>query len=261
VSEHHDPPGGDSDWLPRTSARARDSFEERANRLLGSGTDGASQSSGAIIPFEQFARRKSGGLDTQSMFSGVTGPLAGSMLPANYVGGQTTLRGTVNPMTGLEEPVEEQGEQHLIFSLESFECAFKAEHIQTVERVPEITAVPNVASWIDGVIHLRGQIISVVDLRSFLGLERQPSSARTRVVAGRIGDLVIGLVVDGVSEMRGILPNMIQLQQLTRSVPGWAASYVSGIASVGTRSVLLIDIERLLLSEKMHQYQSHGSHT
>ncbi len=261
MSDKNDPPGGESDWLPRTSARGRDSFEERASRLLGDRTERAGQSSGAIIPFEPFARRKSGALDPQSVFSRVTGPLGGSMFPADYGGGQMTLRGTVNPLTGLEEPVEEQGDQHLIFSLESYECGFKAEHIQTVERLREVTVVPNVAPWVEGVIHLRGQIISVVNLRSFLGLERQPPSSRSRVVAGRVGDLVIGLVVDGVSEMRGILPNMIQLQQLSRFVPGWAAPYVTGIASLATRSVLLIDMERLLLSEKMHQYQqSYGAH-
>ena len=76
------------------------------------------------------------------------------------------------------------------------------------------------------------------------------------LVVGRVGELAIGLVVDGVSEMRGILPNMIQLQQITRALPGWAAPYVSGIATVGARTVMLIDVEHLLLSEKMHRYQS-----
>jgi chemotaxis signal transduction protein len=96
----------------------------------------------------------------------------------------------------------------------------------------------------------------VVDLRSFLGLERQAPSSRTRLVATKVGDLVIGLVVDGISEMRGILPNMIQLQQIASSLPGWAAPYVSGIAQIGNRSVMILDMERLLLSEKMHRYQA-----
>ncbi len=212
---------------------------------------------GAIIPFEQFARRKTGGLDTERYSTSSGSSLSASMLAASYAGGQQlTLRGTINPATGAEEHLEDLGEQYLIFSLENVECAFKAEYVQGVERLPEVTPVPNVAYWIDGVIHSRGQIISVVDLRSFLGLERLPSSSRTRLIVGRVRDLVIGLVVDGVSEMRGILPNMIQLQQISRALPGWAAPYVNGIASVGTRSILLIDMERLLLSEKMHRYQS-----
>src|SRR5438128_1275588 len=60
------------------------------------------------------------------------------------------------------------GEQYLIFSLVEREFALKAEHIQGVERLSDITPVPNIASWVNGVINLRGSIASVVDLRAFL---------------------------------------------------------------------------------------------
>ncbi len=212
------------------------------------------QNNGSIIPFESFVRRRTVGGD----LSGPTGPLSSSALSSSFVGGQMSLHGTFNPLAGTNsgETVEDPGEQHLIFSLAGLDFGIKAEHVQTVDRLPEVTLVPNVAYWIDGVIHLRGQIISVVDLRSFLGLDRQPVSPRTRLVAGRIGELVIGLVVDGISEMRGIQPQMIQLHEAMRALPAWAAPYVSGLAMVGTRSVILLDVERLLLSEKMHRYHS-----
>lgn len=248
MSERHDPPGGESVWRPGTA--------ERVGGALPGGTDLASQMSGAIIPFEPFARRKAGSADLYSQPLGSTQLSGASLFPPASAGGQMILHGTIGPATGIVENTEEPGEQHLIFSLDSFECGMKTEHIQTVERLPEVTPVPHVVSWIDGVVHLRGQIISVVDLRSFLGLERQPLSARTRLVAARLGDLVIGLVVDGISEMRGILPNMIQLQQIMSSLPGWAAPYVGGIAKIGNRSVMVLDMERLLLSEKMHRYQA-----
>jgi len=256
VSDRQDWPGGESARPRGASERSRDGAGEFG---LGRGTGGMSsgnQNSGSIIPFEPFARRKTGGLDADRYFPGANSSLSASMLTASYAGTPLTMRGTINSVTGAEESGEDLGEQYLIFSLEGFECAFKAEYVQAVERLPDVTPVPNVAYWIDGVIHSRGHIVSVVDLRSFLGLERLPASARTRLVVGRVGELAIGLVVDGVSEMRGILPNMIQLQQITRALPGWAAPYVGGMAIVGTRSVILIDMERLLLSEKMHRYQS-----
>jgi purine-binding chemotaxis protein CheW len=254
VSNRQDGPGGESIKSPGAAGRPRENEDAFGFNRWADPKEPGSQGSGAIIPFEPFARRKTGGLDPDLYFAGSGSSLSSSMLTAN-AGGQLTLRGTVNPF-GNEENVEELGEQYLIFSLENFECAFKAEYVQAVERLPEVTPVPNVAYWIDGVIHSRGHIVSVVDLRSFLGMERQPPSSRTRLVIGRVGELAIGLVVDGVSEMRGILPNMIQLQQIMRALPGWATPYVTGIATVGVRSVLLIDMERLLLSEKMHRYQS-----
>lgn len=256
MSDRQDRPGGESRRPLGAAGRPRDNEEAFDFSRWADTNEPGSQSSGAIIPFEPFARRKTGGLDPEQYFAGAGSSLSASMLSASFAGGQLALRGTVNPALGNEENVEDLGEQYLIVSLENFECAFKAEDVQAVERLPEVTPVPNVAYWIDGVIHSRGHIVSVVDLRSFLGMERLPPSARTRLVIGRVGELVIGLVVDGVSEMRGILPNMIQLQQIMRALPGWATPYVTGIASVGVRSVLLIDMERLLLSEKMHRYQS-----
>src|SRR2546429_2306444 len=56
-----------------------------------------------------------------------------------------------------------QGEQYLVFSLGDCEFAVKAEHVQIVERLSEITALPNVTSWIKGIVNLRGSIVSVVD--------------------------------------------------------------------------------------------------
>ncbi len=256
VSDRQDWPGGESPRPPGASDRSHESAAEFGFSRLSGGMDSGSQGNGAIIPFEPFARRKTGGLSAENYLTGANSSLSASLFAASYPGNPLTLRGTINAATGAEESGEEAGEQYLIFSLENIECAFKAEQVQAVERLPEVTPLPNVAYWIDGVIHSRGHIISVVDLRSFLGLDRQPSSARTRLVIGRARELVIGLVVDGVSEMRGILPNMIQLQQNARALPGWAAPYVGGVATVGLRSVLLLDMERLLLSEKMHRYQS-----
>lgn len=248
MSDRHDPPDGESVWPSGAAERGIGSLSGRS--------DAASQMSGAIIPFEPFARRKAGSFDLRSQPLGSGDPLGVSLPPSLYAEGQMTLYGTISPTMGAGENVEESGEQHLIFLLDSVECGMKTEHIQTVERLPEVTLVPHVASWVDGVVHLRGQIISVVDLRSFLELERQAPSSRTRLVAARVGELVIGLVVDGISEMRGILPNMIQLQQLASSLPGWAAPYAGGIAKIGNRSIILLDMERLLLSEKMHRYQA-----
>ncbi len=257
MSDRYDPPGGESVWLPRAPEQTRDERTDRRFGSLSGGIDAPGPMNGAIIPFEQFARRKVGSADLYGYPLGSGGSSTSSLIPSASPGGQMALYGTITPTVGVgQNTAEEPGEQHLIFSLESYECGMKTEYIQTVERLPEVTPVPHVVSWIDGVVHLRGQIISVVDLRSFLGLERQAPSSRTRLVAAKVGDLVIGLVVDGISEMRGILPNMIQSQQLASSLPAWAAPYIGGIAQIGNRSVMILDMERLLLSEKMHRYQA-----
>jgi purine-binding chemotaxis protein CheW len=146
------------------------------------------------------------------------------------------------------------GEQYLVFSLLDCEIAIKAEHIDGVERLADVTPVPNVAPWISGVINLRGSIASVVDLRAFLGMERLPFNPRTRLLSVRTNEMVICLVVDSVSEMIPISSAAINGNVRQANIPQWLASYASGSALVGTRYIILLDAARLLFSDKMQHY-------
>jgi purine-binding chemotaxis protein CheW len=146
------------------------------------------------------------------------------------------------------------GEQYLVFSLLECELALKAEHIDGVERLADVTPVPHVASWISGVINLRGSIASVVDLRAFLGMERLPFNPRTRLLSVRANEMVICLVVDSVSEMIPIPSSAINGNVRQANIPQWLASYASGSALVGNRYIILLDAARLLFSDKMQHY-------
>ena len=146
------------------------------------------------------------------------------------------------------------GEQYLVFSLLECELALKAEHVDSVERLADVTPVPNVAPWISGVINLRGSIASVVDLRAFLGMERLPFNPRTRLLSVRSNEMVICLVVDSVSEMIPIPSSVINGNVRQGNIPQWLVSYASGSALVGNRYIILLEAVRLLFSDKMQHY-------
>ena len=146
------------------------------------------------------------------------------------------------------------GEQYLVFTLLEQEFALNAEHIQGVERLADVTPVPNVAAWIRGVINLRGSIASVVDLRVFLGLERLPYNPRTRLLSVDCNDMVICLVVDSVSDMVPIAQSAIKAVSRQASVTHWIAPYASGSVLLGKRFIVLLDAARLLFSDKMQHY-------
>jgi len=147
------------------------------------------------------------------------------------------------------------GEQYLVFSLLECECAFKAEHIQGVERLVDVTPVPNVAPWVRGVINLRGSVASVVDLRAFLDMEQLPYNPRTRLLSVQYNEMVICLVVDGVSEMVPIPGSAItQISTGQTYIPQWAFPYAYGSALLDKRAIVLLDAARLLFSDKMQHY-------
>jgi purine-binding chemotaxis protein CheW len=154
-------------------------------------------------------------------------------------------------------PVAVVGEQYLIFSLLDREFAIKAEYIQGVERLADVTPVPNVAAWIRGVINLRGSIASVVDLRAFLDMEQLTYNPRTRLLSVQFNEMVICLVVDGVSEMVPLPAHVISSINVRQSgVPQWAIPYVEGSAMLNNRFMVILDAARLLFSEKMQRYEA-----
>jgi len=152
-------------------------------------------------------------------------------------------------------PVNLVSEQYLVFSLFECEFAFKAEYIQGVERLVDVTSVPNVAPWVRGVINLRGSIASVVDLRAFLDMEQLPYNPRTRLLSVQYNEMVICLVVDGVSDMVSVpASTIVDASTRQAGVPPWAMPYASGYALLDRRGIVLLDAARLLFSDKMQHY-------
>jgi purine-binding chemotaxis protein CheW len=178
-------------------------------------------------------------------------PSAASALQMQLMQAQGQLRKDGVPAAQLPTVA---GEQYLVFSLADYELAVKAELVQGVERLGEITSVPNVVSWVRGVINLRGSIVSVVDLRMFLGLEGVSYTPRARLLSLQYKEMVICLIVDGVSEMLPIPASVIINGNMRQAIPMWASSYASGSALLANRLMVILDVPRLLFSEKMHQY-------
>ncbi len=149
------------------------------------------------------------------------------------------------------------GEQYLVFSLDNYELAVKAEQVQGVERLVDLTPLPNVMPWVRGVVNLRGAIASVIDLRMFLDLEQLAYTPRTRLLSLLYNEMVICFVVDGVSEMLPISPTAV-ISGNTRqaTIPHWAVPYAAGCANIANRLIVLLDVARLLFSEKMQRYET-----
>jgi purine-binding chemotaxis protein CheW len=116
--------------------------------------------------------------------------------------------------------------------------------VHEIVRVPEITAVPDAPDYVEGVINLRGKIVSVVDLRKRFGEKEITTHKKNRILVTEVEGKMVGLIVDAASEVLKIPEGEIELP------PGVFEEgdlhYVTGVGKLGGRLVILIDLNKIL---------------
>lgn len=116
--------------------------------------------------------------------------------------------------------------------------------VREIVRVPEITAVPNAPNYVEGVINLRGKIISVIDLRKRFGDPNLELTKKTRVVVVELESRTIGLVVNSASEVLKISPSDIEPPGAV--FPDGEMDYVTGVGKLKDRLIILLDLNKVL---------------
>jgi purine-binding chemotaxis protein CheW len=146
-----------------------------------------------------------------------------------------------------KKPVE--ATEHLVtFILGNEEYGLDVRLVQEVIRLTEITPVPRAPDFVKGVINLRGRIIPVVDLKRKLAIGEVDASARTaRVVVARLRDRLVGLLVDGASQVLKVPVSLIE--PAPEEVLEVDADYIRGVAKLANRLVILMDLARVLSLE------------
>ena len=116
--------------------------------------------------------------------------------------------------------------------------------VHEIVRVPEITSVPDSPGFVEGVINLRGKIISVVDLRKRFGEAITPANRKNRILVTAVDGKLVGLIVDAASEVLKISENDIG------PPPGVFSEdevhYVTGVGKHQGRLIILIDLNKIL---------------
>lgn len=106
------------------------------------------------------------------------------------------------------------------------------------------TALPQSPSFVRGVINLRGAVLPIVDLASRLGFESTEANDRNVIIVAQIGEQIVGLLVDAVSDILTITDDMIQPTPDVASET--AKTFVRGLIPMEGRMISLIGLERVL---------------
>src|SRR5262249_53587665 len=116
--------------------------------------------------------------------------------------------------------------------------------VHEIVRMPEITSVPDSPGYVEGVINLRGKIVSVVDLRKRFGEKEIVANKKNRILVAEVEGKMVGLIVDAASEVLKIPENEVDLPPSLFDED--AMNYVTGVGKLKGRLVILIDLNKIL---------------
>ena len=151
--------------------------------------------------------------------------------------------------TNEEVTAARQGRELLTFTLGSEEYGIDILKVQEIRGYDAVTRIANAPEFIKGVINLRGIIVPIVDMRIKFNLGEVDYNQFTVVIILNVANRVVGIVVDGVSDVITLTPEQL------KPAPEFGASldtqYITGLGTVDDRMLILIDIEKLMSSRDM----------
>ncbi len=152
-------------------------------------------------------------------------------------------------METLDVSTEQLAREYLTFRLGDEEYGIDILKVQEIRGYENPTRIANAPHFLKGVVNLRGTIVPIVDLRLRFGCSSAEYDAFTVSIVLHIGQRTIGAVVDSVSDVMEISAEHVRPAPDTNSAVD--AEYIRGLAHVGDRMVILLDIEGMLMSQDM----------
>jgi purine-binding chemotaxis protein CheW len=155
-------------------------------------------------------------------------------------------------------PGDARSGKYLTFQLGREEFGIRVLKVREIMGIQEITAVPQTPPHVKGVINLRGKVVPVIDLRLKFGLTAVDYTERTCIIVtqlkGESGMILMGVIVDGVSEVLTLAPTDIE------DTPDFgeeiAGNYLLGLAKVKGKVKILLDIDWVLSAQDLHHLKA-----
>lgn len=136
------------------------------------------------------------------------------------------------------------GKQYLSFTVEEEEYAFSILKVKEIIGMKKSTKIPNLPSYIKGVINLRGNIIHLIDIRERFHMPLKEYDKTTVVIIIETNEKVIGIIVDQVKDVINIKDEDIQKPlEFSGNIE---EEFIEGLSKVNDRLVVILDVEKLL---------------
>jgi len=153
--------------------------------------------------------------------------------------------------------VSVEEEQLVSFLLDQEEYAIGIMKVKEIIRVPQIVKVPNCATYIEGVVSLRNDLLPIINLRTYFGMSNMEISDHTRILVVDMGNVTAGVMVDKISEVLRVQSSMIQPPPQFSTKTG---EQLKGVAKLnnGKRMILILEPSKLVSAEELGEIGSNG---
>jgi purine-binding chemotaxis protein CheW len=167
-----------------------------------------------------------------------------------------TMIATNEPTT--VAPADARAGKYLTFQLAQEEFGIRVLKVREILGLQEITAVPQTPSHVKGVINLRGKVVPLIDLRLKFGMPAAEYTTRTCIIVtqvrAEVGLVLMGIVVDGVSEVLNL--TVQEIEDTPDFGQDASCQYLLGMAKVKGKVKILLDIDKVLSSQELGDLRS-----
>jgi purine-binding chemotaxis protein CheW len=136
--------------------------------------------------------------------------------------------------------------QLVSFTLDEVEYGLDILQVHEIIRMPELTRLPNVPSFIRGVINLRGSVIPVVDVRDRFGMPSAEATDLTRVIVVETLEKLVGLLVDNVHQV--VRLPLSHIDPPSELIEGISEEFIKGIGRLKDRLIVILTLSNILFS-------------
>jgi purine-binding chemotaxis protein CheW len=149
-----------------------------------------------------------------------------------------------------ESEVLEDFEEFVAFSMGDTRCVIPIRNVVEIGRIPDAVPVPNAPVWLHGLGNLRGQVLSLIDLRAFLGIGRvRPATGRMLVLRADDEEVMAGLLVDHVHQIVSLSAS--RFHAVPDTLPQHYTTHAWGVCDYGNFTMIGLDVDTLLGVEYM----------
>jgi len=134
--------------------------------------------------------------------------------------------------------------QLVIFQLTDEEYAIPIIQVHEIIKPTDVTRIPGMPDFVEGVINLRGKVIPIIDIRKRFRLQQKKADEETRVIVVDVGEHTVGLIVDSVTEVLRL--SLESIDPVPTTIAKISSEYLRGIGKLKERLLIILDVEKML---------------